>query len=523
MEASENETKSPENKPEKTIQSPLKLKIKLGPNKSGELITEEPEAKIPKLKIKTPSRPQETNSDEGFHGFSEEEIPMFVYNSFDDVDLKSPIKLKPTMFVSISSKKGNDKKKSSKPVPALKVPLNLPGPEPETTNPSPRTPKVRFADQVTEEENKETPKPESIAKDPPVTPVLTTPKAGAGSVNSAGKKMLKFWEPLYDGWTREIVIREDKSASNKTRKDVYYHSPQIEGKPRLKFKNANELEGHLITSGSMYPLPFFSFKKEPLGAPEPMEIIRDANTTKSPAKQASETDDLSHQHLEKRVSKNPERLINQKAKAQQKKGNKKVVKQAEPSPEMPTAAPTDVRSSKRVIKPPEIFEPEPTAPQQAKKKVSVDLTQSICKADSSGLWKDPDNIMSPKKSVTVSTGKSGTGLLKVKMFSKLNAKNVSDTVKSSKDTIDDTGIFDDDMPVDPLGQDPLIDPLALGPEQTSDNIAVSDEESIKICEDDEMTGVAASAGGVAGAGKHKNLPRLTPVPQSTLSYVDKGT
>ena len=263
---------------------------------------------------------------------------------------------------------------------------------------------------------------------------------------------------MYDGWMREIVVREDKSNPAKTRKDVYYHSPQVEGKPSLKFKNSNELEGHLITSGSMYPLTFFTFRKEPLGAPEPMEVIRDASSTKSPAKPVSV--DAKYQ-MEKRVSKNPERLINEQTKEQhgeragkKSASNKDTKSDAERNNSTSTSASSatpEVRTSKRVIKPPEKLDPLPSTPQQAKKKVD---TQKAAKTDPSGLWKDSDNIMSPKKSVTTVTTKPGTGLLKVKMFSKLNAKNVSEPavvkICASEDDIDETGILDDEPLLDPL-------------------------------------------------------------------------
>ena len=438
--------------------------------------------------------------DKGFHGFSDTEIPMFVYNNFEDIDLKSPIKLKPTMFVSISSKKGNTGKKAGRPVPALMKPLDLPGPEPE---PSPKTSRVRFADEEAEDSPSlagETSQPQL-----PSTPTIANlQKEGTPLLSSVDKKKLKFWEPLYDGWTREIVSRGDKSDPSKIRKEVYYHSPQIEDKPRLKFKNANELEGHLITSGSMYPLTFFTFKKEPLGAPEPMEVIRDANTAKSPAKASS--NNTTHDHLEKRVSKNPERLINVKNKETlAEKINKKSVKTSETSP---TATAPEIRVSKRVIKPPEKLDPQPTTPQVLKRKPPADPKPAPTTTDASGLWKDPDNIMSPKKSVTFATGKSGTGLLKVKMFSKLNAKNVSDSAKPSKtdDMIDETGIFDEyDSAVDPLAHDPLSDPVVpLDPASLlagNDDIAVSDEESIRICEDD-----SSSFSGVSGMqGYKKNI------------------
>ena len=57
---------------------PVKLRIKIGKDKTGEVIE--------------PNLPAE--DEEGFHGFPESEIPDFVFNNYDGVDLKSAFRFK---------------------------------------------------------------------------------------------------------------------------------------------------------------------------------------------------------------------------------------------------------------------------------------------------------------------------------------------------------------------------------------------------------------------------------------------
>jgi len=481
---------SPLKKPDCSSNSPLKIKIKIGAKNSSEMVSEVVNV-VKKAKGDTNylidvdekeyQKGIEVDNDvtistmesEEFHGFDDSEIPMFVCNNFETVDLNSTIQLNPTMFVSISSRKAGTGEVKKKLLPVEKV-----NPQIAESQTFLRTPKVRFSDEVNYSDvpSRVTP-PESHTPiiGTPLTETMSTPAlAGASKKN-------KFWEPLYDGWMRELVVRENKLDSTKTRKEVYYHCPETKGKPRLKFRSANELEGHLITSGSMYPLTFFTFKKAPVGAPEPFEVIRDSNT-KSPVKQAVVPEDTIN-HLEKRVSKKTERLINEKEKERNDKNlkrskvatkeysengangkNSKVdfnVQMKDFSPE--------VRISKRTIKPKEIFDPYDV---DTSKRLKAEKT---VKYDSYGLWKDPDNIMSPKKSVTLGTGKSGTGLLKVKMFSKLNAKNISNEDKLNESKDDDV--------LDVSFEDPVIDPLAtteIDLLTSQESIAVSDDEDVII-------------------------------------------
>ena len=71
---------------------PLKLKIKFGKDKSGA---------ITHCKI----NPKPESKDEDFHGFEDSEIPAWVMDNFESYDLKTGFNIKPTVFVSISSKK----------------------------------------------------------------------------------------------------------------------------------------------------------------------------------------------------------------------------------------------------------------------------------------------------------------------------------------------------------------------------------------------------------------------------------
>ena len=371
---------------------PVKLRIKIGKDRTGEVV--EPDLPI--------------EDEQGFHGFPDSEIPDFVYNNYDDVDLKSAFRFKPTIFVSISSKKQGPAAK--KPLPGLKAV------QPGSVS-TPKTSKVRFEDEISSS-NVSTP----ISR---VNTSLSTPQTSAKKKSGVAK----YFDPLFDGWVREVVYRTNHlDTNNKSRADVYYHSPTISGQQKFKFRSANELEGHLITTGSMYPLTFFTFRKEPLGAPEGLEIVRYDSSKNETVSSPSHHDSI--QSLGKRVSKPPDKL-------------------------METPEPSDsTRTSKRVSKPPEKLDPEPISkpkkletesPSGSKPTKKLESLLKLNKVDNSGLWKDPENIVqSPKK--TVSAGKVG-GLLKVKMFSMLNAKNELNT----DDNI--ACVSDDDIGTDPLSID----------------------------------------------------------------------
>ena len=70
---------------------PLKMKIKLGKDKSGT---------ITQYKINEKA----SDPDDAFYGFEESEICDWVSDNFSDYDLKTTFEIKPTVYVSISSK-----------------------------------------------------------------------------------------------------------------------------------------------------------------------------------------------------------------------------------------------------------------------------------------------------------------------------------------------------------------------------------------------------------------------------------
>ena len=400
--------------------SPFRLKIKLGKDRSGEVVSPDD--------LPTP------DGANGFHGFADNEIEDFVNDNFDGFDLKSDFLFKPTIFVSISSKKQGSKGGAMPSAAATGVLKNTDASAtPSTVKKStPKTPRVRFKDVDLE--------PTSVTKGlPPATP--TTPAGSTTPLTSSKKKsgVQRYFEPLYDGWVRSVVFRPNyKDPKCKNKADVYYLPPQqSEGQARNKFKSANELEGHLITTGSMYPLTFFTFKKEVLGAPEGLEVVSYATSLSSAADVAESSPSVeAGRSLGKRVSKPPEKLITEKLNSE--------------------AAAAEARSTpKRTIKPPEKLQPESTTTTRVKKSETKVETASP-KVDKSGLWKDPENIVqSPKKSVTTSNSAKGPGhgLLKVKMFSMLNAKGAdSPAAKDNLNVVDDNIATADEDIVD-LGDD----------------------------------------------------------------------
>ena len=372
--------------------SPFRLKIKIGKDRSGEVVS--------------PDLP--ADDAEGFHGFPDSEIQDFVCDNFKGVDLNSDFKFKPTIFVSISSKKQTSSSVTRKSLPALNK-ISAPSTPTEGSNTTPKTSRVRFLDMEADKPAKATP--------------IIKPGAGGTPASSSKKKsgVQRYFEPLYDGWVREVVFLPNyKDPKCKNKANVYYLSPLVHGQKRLKFKSANELEGHLITTGSMYPLTFFTFRKEALGAPEGLEIVTYSSSKPEQSDPEMSSASETIQTLGKRVSKPPDKLITEV-------NNESA----------------EVRSSKRVVKPPEKLLPEAIV--RTKK---MDMSVSL-KVDKSGLWKDPENIVqSPKKSVTTGNGGgSGLGLLKIKNFSMLNAKSAPAPVVD-----DNIAVTDDEL----AEEDPLV-------------------------------------------------------------------
>ena len=76
-------------------------------------------------------------------------------------------------------------------------------------------------------------------------------KTGTPKVNY---KQINFTRPLYEGWVRELVWRNEEKKEG----EVFYYTPQTVNEPRNKIKNDGELEAYLITSGSLFPTNFFS-------------------------------------------------------------------------------------------------------------------------------------------------------------------------------------------------------------------------------------------------------------------------
>lgn len=332
------------------------------------------------------------DDDAPFHGWHHSEIvSRRTETDYKKFDLSTPFFLKPSAIVSISSKKMSPEK---------------------------------FKKTVTAKLDAKSSFDTSSKSHPSIG--LDSPSVILDKNNKKCKNPnLKYFRPLEAGWVREVVNRTE---NNVKKTDVSYWPPVVLGQKHKKFKSATELEGFLITSGSVFAASFFTFRKEPIGAPEGMEIIRELanNPNKSrdkvtPVKTANRLvqDGFDKPEvLGKRVSKKPEKLLLEMEK------NEKVEK-AEKSP-------------------------------------AVKLSKST-----TGSWKDPENIVkSPKKVVTtVSKSKPlpGLGLLKVKMFSKMKAKNQLSGSDGSKNNSE----AEDNENHPPIEITPASDPLSDNSTKTS--------------------------------------------------------
>ena len=331
---------------------PLKLKIKFGKDKTGAITH-------CKINTKASEEPQThlkiDSLDSDFHGFSEQEIPAWVVDSYEGLDLTSPFDFQPTIYLSISNKK--EKQKVSGP--------------PTSTGDEDVVKSVKIK-----------PLPAEAASfdhqvgSPSPSPSLSKRERRKKSDN------LNFVKPLYDGWYREIVWRP--TGADKKDADVYYYPPNPPGQKKLRYKTTTELEAFLITSGSMYPISFFTFKKELVGGPPGWEVEREVEALEKPPP-ASVVSPLS-ETLGKRVSKPPEKLI------------------------METETETPTRTSKRAIKPPDKFDTETFSPASKQPRLEAALTNPA-----------PNKLVKP--AVDLADKNSGSGTLKLKNFSKMNVKN----------------------------------------------------------------------------------------------------
>ena len=292
---------------------PLKLKIKFGKDKSGTITH-------CKINEKAP------DPDDAFYGFEESEICDWVSDDFSDYDLKTTFEMKPTVYVSISSKKAQKqvetepKEKDDSEPPQLPVMIKSQKNQPAASSntPSSKQEQAPIPKLILSVGNSQA----SISQSP--SPSLSKRERRKKSDN------LNFVKPLWDGWFREVVWRPMVSDPSKKDADVYYYPPNPPGQKTMRYKTTTELEAYLITSGSMYPISFFTFKKELVGGPEGWETERHVETPEKTLPVRSNAPLTTP--LGKRVSKPPEKLI------------------------METEVETPQRQSKRSSKPPDKFE-----------------------------------------------------------------------------------------------------------------------------------------------------------------------
>ena len=173
---------------------PLKLKIKFGKDKSGA---------ITHCKI----NPKPESKDEQFHGFEDSEIPAWVMDNFEGHDLKTGFGIKPTVFVSISSKKTQKQVEDN---------IEIPTVSEQTTTASAPIPKL-------------------------ILSVGGQKEGGGGGMSKRERRRksdnFNFVKPLYDGWYREVVWRP-VPGSDGTKKDaeVFYYPPNPPGQKTLRYR-----------------------------------------------------------------------------------------------------------------------------------------------------------------------------------------------------------------------------------------------------------------------------------------------
>ena len=173
---------------------PLKLKIKFGKDKSGA---------ITHCKI----NPKPESKDEQFHGFEDSEIPAWVTDNFEGHDLKTGFGIKPTVFVSISSKKTQKQVEENMEIPTVSE---------QATTASAPIPKL-------------------------ILSVGGQKEGGGGGMSKRERRRksdnFNFVKPLYDGWYREVVWRP-VPGSDGTKKDaeVFYYPPNPPGQKTLRYR-----------------------------------------------------------------------------------------------------------------------------------------------------------------------------------------------------------------------------------------------------------------------------------------------
>ena len=260
---------------------PLKLKIKFGKDKSGT---------ITHGKIKPRSSPaREAEHDIGqeeepvvavtasldapFHGWAEAAVPDWVPGDYSGFDLTASFAPKPTVFVSISSK-------AKKPAAAVEA-EPAPGPSQIPSNAT---------------------VPLSSRALPADLESATTPSTKTSKRKKS--ENLNFIKPLYDGWQREVVRGPGPDQC-----EVYYYPPGQAGQRKQRYRDTTQLEAHLITSGSCYPISFFTFKKETVGGPEGWELVRQLSSPEPGPPSAAAAGGPGVAGLGKRVSKPPPKLV----------------------------------------------------------------------------------------------------------------------------------------------------------------------------------------------------------------------
>ena len=164
----------------------------------------------------------------------------------------------------------------------------------------------------------------------------------------------------------------------------------------------------------MYPISFFTFKKELVGGPPDWEKERHVETAEKPQRPAPGTVAPLADTLGKRVSKPPEKLIME------------TEKEAE----------TPSRASKRTIRAPDKFDGDVVQPPPAKQPrlESPGQQQPPQRRPTS----DTEAAMSPASS---STG-SSSGTLKLKTFSKMSVKNQLSGSKLTPAEAEDVVVLD---------------------------------------------------------------------------------
>jgi len=372
----------------------------------------------------SPVIPPVTDFTRPFHGWSREMDPRaglpWVEQDYSKYDLVTPFTLVPALTIAIGAKNKLKSPGEKSKKPSLASPTKVTTPIQEERKIVLKPIPVPLSPAKKGEIRERTPSPKKVM---PSNSEIKRDKKKSKNPN------LMFWRPLEVGWVREIVFRDEKNG----KADVFYWPPVVEGQKHKKYKSANELEGYLITSGSMYALSFFTFKKEAIGAPEGQEIIRYASgTPKSAEKSKKSREEFSLTEgsggLGKRVSKPPEKLLLEIEKAS--------------TPKEKTPAPTQREKT-----------PAP------KEKTLKDMIP-VQKLSTDSTLKTGNLTESPRQSASTILKNqlpAGKGLLKVKMFGKMKARNqmTGSNSEAEEDKSEDTLFLDANHP--PIEKNPPLD------------------------------------------------------------------